>query len=169
MIMTVVLPFLNAISLQITHNPLNDDGTWVLSTNKLTWYQSQNGNDEYTPYMRISHQDSTLFALRAAFSQHMSVLKCKIEWMLADEEVLGVLVIRVAEASGRSPPSRTAMQDHFISSAAWTERMCMINLYSSISVDGLEWAEKSTCDLIFFPLVVGVLRMEDHSFSIPFL
>jgi hypothetical protein len=85
------------------HLLLDDDGTWALSTNKLTWYQLQDGNDEYTPnMMRISHRDSTVFTLEAAVSQHLSVLRRKVEQILADEDVFGVLVIRVAEASRRS-------------------------------------------------------------------
>jgi hypothetical protein len=152
MIITIVQPFLDAMRLQITRNPLlDDDGTWVLSTNKSTWYQPQHGNDEYTPDMRVSHRDSTLFALEAAASQAMNVLKLKVERILADEDVLGVLVIKVAEASGRSPPSCAATQDFFISSAAWAERMRTVDPYGGISADGLEWAKKTSCDLFFFP------------------
>jgi hypothetical protein len=152
LIMAIVQSFLIAISLQITHIPLVDnDGTWVLNTNKSTWYQPQDGNDEYTPNMRISHRDSKLFALEAAVTQLFSALKQKVERILADEDVLGVLVIRVAEASGRSPPSCAATQDHFISSAAWAEKIRTVDPYCGISADGLEWAKKTTCDLIFFP------------------
>jgi len=152
MIITIVQPFLDAMRLQITRNPLlDDDGTWVLSTNKSTWYQPQHGKDEYTPDMRVSHRDSTLFALEAAASQGMYVLKLKVERILADEDVLGVLVIKVAEASGRSQPSWAAPQDYFISSAAWAERMRTVDPYSGISADGLEWAKKTSCDLFFFP------------------
>jgi hypothetical protein len=117
----------------------------------LTWYQQQDSDDEYTSDMRISHRDRTLFVLEVTFSQCWNVLKRKIDRMLADEEILAVLVIRIAETSGWSPPSRAATLEDFISSVAWIERTRTIDGYSGISVDGLEWAKKVTCNLYFFP------------------
>ena len=74
--------------------------------NWTTWYEDDGGST-YVADMTIAYEARPLFHLEIMFSQCWSVLIAKVEHILADEGVWGVLVFRIREESEWAPPKRS--------------------------------------------------------------
>jgi hypothetical protein len=152
-IVCFVEKFMDAIRRQQIRNPLLKDPSWMIHANRSAWYE-EGGSDQYTADMAVFYDGSLLLALEVAFTQDWDVLCRKIDRMLTDEATWGVMVVKITETSRWSPPSRAATRRDFISSDAWKERALSaqaIEEYGGLSVNGLEWTKRVTCNAFFFP------------------
>jgi hypothetical protein len=121
--------------------------------NRTTWYEDDD-EGTYVADMTIAYEAKPLFHLEIMFTQRWSVLIAKVERILADEGVWGVLVFRIREEEW-GPPKRDPMtEEDFMTNYQWDTAVRLIqadNPFAGLSCGSLAWTNKVQCTAYFFP------------------
>jgi hypothetical protein len=128
---------------------------WELHTNRSRWFND--ANEQYVPDMSLCFRRTALLCGEFALTQPWDILRRKIDRILLDKDVRGVLVIKLTENSENwtwSKPTRVANYNDFITFDDFDARMQRAQTadeYGALSMVGWEWMGKVTCEVYFFP------------------
>ena len=134
---------------QQTLNPLF--AGWKLHSCRSVWYND--AEEHFVADMTLFFRTLPLLHLEAAFTQNWNLLRRKIDRMLLNTNTWGVLVVRLTEKSKYSKPTRVAKNKDFISLDNFDAEMCRVQTadeYGTLSMNGLEWLKRVTCQVYFF-------------------
>ena len=134
---------------QQTLNPLL--AKWRLHTCRPVWYND--AEEHYAADVTLFFRIFPLLHLEAAFTQNWNLLRRKIDRMLLNTNTWGVLVVRLTEKSKYSKPTRVAKNKDFISLDNFDAEMSRAQTtdeYGTLSMNGLEWLKRVTCQVYFF-------------------
>jgi hypothetical protein len=128
---------------------------WQLHTNRSLWYNDD--NEQYIPDIALFFRNTALFDVEVVFTQPWDPLRHKINRMLLDKDVQGVLVIKLTENSDKwtwSKPTRAATYNDFVTFDdfdAEMQRAQTADEYGALSMIGFEWVKRVTCEVYVFP------------------
>ena len=130
---------------------------WQLHTNLPIWYHDD-ADEECTPDMTLVFQNVPLFGTEVAFTQSWDALRLKIDRMLIDKNMRGVLVIKLTEHSDKftwSKPTRVATYNDFVTFADFDAEMQRAQTDAGygalLSMFGWDWMKEVRCEVYLFP------------------
>ena len=125
------------------------------------------------PDMTLIFQNVPLFSTEVAFTQSWDALRLKINHMLIDKDMQGVLVIKLTEHSNKFTwlkPTWEATYNDFVTFADFNAKMQRAQTdaeYGALSMFGWDWMKGVRCKVYLFPGKWKVGIVDPHMVSEP--
>jgi hypothetical protein len=128
--------------------------------NRPTFYVSvldgAKKKESYTSDLGLFVEANALLHTEVVFAQQWNNLLFKIDRILKDKNIWGVIVVRIREEQEWSPRSLRARKSgtDYVPHAAWKQQIRLTQSqtpYGSLSVNGIRWIGDIRCDVYFFP------------------
>jgi hypothetical protein len=149
----------STVARQVATNP-ELKYTFLLHRNRPTFYVSvldrAKKKETYTSDFSLFVDDNALLHNEVVLAQRWDDLLFKVDRILKDENVWGVIVVRVREEQEWSSSSLRVRKSgtDYVPHAAWKQQIKLTQSqtpYGSLTVNGIRWIGDIRCDVYFFP------------------
>jgi len=133
---------------------------WDLLTNILTAFHDDQGG-EYVADITFIANGFTVLLGEILFTQSRPSINTKVDRMLADDHIVGVIVVHIHESSRYRPPSSSDnIFRGYVDHLTWFKKVekvknVDVDAFKGIEIFGWEWIKDVTCS-------VEIIRQADN-------